>query len=150
MKKTAAEVLREARSVFPNCNLLRQIETSRWSDIASLLLSPQGREAALHKGWPTSKVLRKIPKSVARDNGLYFNAGAQEFVDPKNDLIFVGDTQAEVTLSAPTRLYRFLVMQGASLTLIVKNYAVATLACDKDSFYIINDKDGTPSVNVER
>lgn len=139
---TLEEIINAARR-YKACEKASAI-TDAASAVAAIL-SPQGREFALHTGYPrledlraSAEVWKDIPE-VSVDKGRVDSSA--------HETIAAGDTEAVVAASGPERLYRVMAMHGAKVRIEARDYAVVTATNVGGEIEVAND--GTAVVNIE-
>ena len=116
-------------------------------DAIGLLLTPQGREFALHTGFPNLEVWRMHPYEVDRSEMVLLDMGVDNFSE-NEDYIVVGNTSLEAKFDSPDKLHHIIAMHGAEVEIKVSNYAVVTVTSINATVRITND--GTAKVTVEQ
>lgn len=112
-------------------------KASDWKSGAWLLFSPQGREFIKENRYPTLDLWREM--GDMRDYGVYVDAGDINLEGAK-DVCLVGNTHANIYVSSPDILHHIIVMYGATATLIMRNYAVASVLKIDGEVRINHDK----------
>lgn len=117
-----------------------------WKSLAWLFFTPQGLEFVKDRRYPTIEVMREA-KEAMKPYGFYVDAGP---ITRSNDtnICIAGDTQATLFISDPRSLHHIVLMHGATATIILRNYAVASIVSVGGNYEIDSDK--TSKYVIER
>lgn len=98
---------------------------SSWKTLAWLFFSPQGMEFCAKNNFPTLSMFRKMDDEIA-SNCVFVDAG---LVQRNNDssIALIGDTDARLVFDDPTKVHKVVVMHGATVFIVARNYAVVKL-----------------------
>ena len=116
---------------------------SNWKTLAWLFFSPQGMEFCARHNFPTLEMFRRMDEEIA-SNCIFVDAGE---IQRNNDaaIALVGDTDARLVFDDSTKVHKVIVMHGARVFIVARNYAVVKLinvgenkvAISKDSSSVI-------------
>ncbi|MCM1295857.1 MAG: hypothetical protein NC311_09975 [Muribaculaceae bacterium] len=143
MTKDIEKILETAQR-YKACDVAHKI-TDMPSAIATLL-SPQGREFALHTCYPDLATFRENAEAVAKVRGVFLDRG--KCLVSNIDCIAVGDTELTLSLSGTDRLYHVMAMHGAHVTVDARRYATVTVTKAGGSVTITGD--GTAAISIEK
>ena len=98
---------------------------SSWKTLAWLFFSPQGVEFCQKNNFPTLPMFRKMDEEIA-SNCIFVDKGV---INRSNDssIAVIGDTDARLTFDDPTKVHKGIVMHGARVFIVARNYAVVRL-----------------------
>ena len=98
---------------------------SSWKTLAWLFFSPQGVEFCQKNNFPTLSMFRKMDEEIA-SNCIFVDKGV---INRSNDssIAVIGDTDARLTFDDPTKVHKVIVMHGARVFIVARNYAVVRL-----------------------
>lgn len=98
---------------------------SSWKTLSWLFFSPQGVEFCSKNNFPTLSMFRKMDDEIA-SNCIFVDKGV---INRSNDssIAIVGDTDARLTFDDPTKVHKVIVMHGARVFIVARNYAVVRL-----------------------
>ena len=98
---------------------------SSWKTLSWLFFSPQGIEFCQKNNFPTLSMFRKMDEEIA-SNCIFVDKGV---INRSNDasVAVIGDTDARLTFDDPTKVHKVIVMHGASVFIVARNYAVVRL-----------------------
>ena len=98
---------------------------SSWKTLAWLFFSPQGVEFCQKNNFPTLPMFRKMDEEIA-SNCIFVDKGV---INRSNDssIAVIGDTDARLTFDDPTKVHKVIVMHGARVFIVARNYAVVRL-----------------------
>lgn len=121
-------------------------------DAIDSLFTPQGSEFFRKTGYPSIDTLREGKKHLADMSGVYLDCGDITLSQPPKhtaNLLIIGDSMVNLTISQPTILYHIIVAHNASLKLNANRHSVATITVVGDcNVEVIND--GTAKVKIDR
>ena len=113
---------------------------SDWKTLSWLFFSPQGMEFCESNNFPNINLFRQLNLEALAMNHIFVDAG---YIQRSNDsqVAIVGDTSAELVFDDPTKVHKVIVMHGAKVKLITRNYAVIKLLnIEENSVDIRKDK----------
>lgn len=125
------------------CDRVRSIQTLE--GIIKLFFSGPGREFGKTKHFPSLDHLRQYRGVYNQIPGVYIDAGEVPSFDTLS--LIVGDTDATLRCNNPTYLYKTIVMHGAKVKLIARNYAVVTVTNIGGEVNV--DSDDTCIISIE-
>lgn len=98
---------------------------SSWKTLAWLFFSPQGIEFCSKTNFPTLSMFRQMDEELA-SNCIFVDKGV---INRSNDssIAVIGDTDARLTFDDSTKVHKVVVMHGASVYIVARNYAVVRL-----------------------
>ena len=98
---------------------------SNWKTLAWLFFSPQGMEFCENNNFPSLETFREI-KDDMYHHSIYVDAGV---IQRNNDaaIACIGDTDARLVFDDPTKVHKVIVMHGARVFIVARNYAVIKL-----------------------
>ncbi len=98
---------------------------SSWKTLAWLFFSPQGVEFCQKNNFPTLSMFRQMDEEIA-SNCIFVDKGV---INRSNDssIAVIGDTDARLTFDDPTKVHKVIVMHGARVFIVARNYAVVRL-----------------------
>lgn len=98
---------------------------SSWKTLSWLFFSPQGVEFCQKNNFPTLSMFRKMDEEIA-SNCIFVDKGV---INRSNDssIALIGDTDARLTFDDPTKVHKVIVMHGARVFIVARNYAVVRL-----------------------
>lgn len=99
---------------------------SDWRTMSWLFFSPQGLEFCAKNNFPPIDLFRQVDKDMLLLYNIFIDAGT---IQRTNDsqIAVIGDTQAELVFDDPTKVHKVVVMHGARVKLITRNYSVIKL-----------------------
>lgn len=96
-----------------------------WKGLCRLFFSPQGVEFCECRNFPSLELFRSIKSRVERYG---FRVDAGKMVSENDECIaLVGNTDAKLTFSDPTRVHKVVLMHGAKAEITATGYAVVRL-----------------------
>ena len=98
---------------------------SSWKTISWLFFTPQGMEFCAKHNFPTLSMFRGMDDEIALNN-IFVDAGE---IQRNNDttIACIGDTDARLVFDDPTKVHKVIVMHGARVFIVARNYAVIKL-----------------------
>ena len=98
---------------------------SSWKTLSWLFFSPQGMEFCAKKNFPTLEMFREMDDELA-SNCVFVDAGE---IQRNNDsaIACIGNTDARLVFDDPTKVHKVIVMHGARVFIVARNYAVIKL-----------------------
>ena len=98
---------------------------SSWKTLAWLFFTPQGMEFCEKNNFPTLEMFRNMDEEIA-SNSIFVDAGE---VQRNNDsaIALIGDTDARLVFDDSTKVHKVIVMHGARVFIVARNYAVVKL-----------------------
>lgn len=117
-----------------------------WKSLAWLFFTPQGLEFVRESRYPTIEVMREAGGEM-RPYGFLVDAGRITRSND-NNVCVAGDTDATIVVTDPRALRHIVVMHGARATVVLRNYAVASITCVGGRYTI--DSDATSKYIIER
>lgn len=98
---------------------------SSWKTLSWLFFSPQGMEFCEKNNFPTLSMFRDMDDEIA-SNGIFVDAGV---IQRNNDSVIacIGNTDARLVFDDPTKIHKVIVMHGATVFIVARNYAVVKL-----------------------
>ena len=98
---------------------------SSWKTLSWLFFSPQGIEFCSKNNFPTLSMFRQMDDEIA-SNCIFVDKGV---INRSNDssIAVIGDTDARLTFDDPTKVHKVIVMHGARVFIVARNYAVVRL-----------------------
>lgn len=121
--KAIDEILQKALSLGA-CNKSNGV--TDWKTLVWLFFSPQGIEFCEKNNFPTLEMFKEIGENVEPYN-VFVNAGVQK---RSNDscVAFIGPkSKGELVYDDNTKTHKVIVMHGAKVDLVLRNYAVVRL-----------------------
>lgn len=121
--KAIDEILQKALSLGA-CNKSNGV--TDWKTLVWLFFSPQGIEFCEKNNFPTLEMFKEIGENVEPYN-VFVNAGVQK---RSNDscVAFIGPkSKGELVYDDNTKTHKVIVMHGAKMDLVLRNYAVVRL-----------------------
>lgn len=114
---------------------------SSWKTLAWLFFSPQGIEFCQKNNFPTLSMFRQMDDEIA-SNCVFVDAGV---VQRNNDsaIAIIGNTDARLVFDDPTKVHKVIVMHGARVFIVARNYAVVKLVDIGDDNKVFVNKDNT-------
>lgn len=99
---------------------------SDWKTLSWLFFSPQGMEFCANNNFPPIELYRQLNVEALAINNIFVDAG---HIQRNNDsqVAVIGNTVAEFVFDDPTKVHKVIVMHGAKVKLITRNYAVVKL-----------------------
>lgn len=92
-------------------------------ELIQLFFSPQGVEFCQKNNFPTMDMLRSFRSEQARAKGAYVDAGEVRICNVER-VALIGDTEAELTYTDPTKRHVVILMHGAKAHIKASGYAV--------------------------
>lgn len=124
----------------------KSAKASDWRSLIWLMFSPQGREFCEKHAFPSLSMWSEIKTACdIKQYGVFIDAGFIHIHDRENTAL-VGDTHATLHFNSPDKVHRVMVMHGASVTLRLRNFAVAHVVKVGSGTEVIIDKDETSVV----
>lgn len=108
-----------------------------WKSLVWLFFSPQGREFCKDKNFPSLDMFRSI-KGKVESYGVY----VEEHVKLINEDAAIISGTAELVYHGPTKVYKVIIMHGASVKIRIGSYAVARVENMGGTYEVINDGTG--------
>ena len=98
---------------------------SSWKTLSWLFFSPQGMEFCEKNNFPTLETFREAKEELAY-NSIFVDAGE---IQRNNDaaIACIGNTDARLVFDDPTKVHKVIVMHGARVFIVARNYAVIKL-----------------------
>lgn len=98
---------------------------SNYKTLAWLFFTPQGMEFCEKNNFPSIESFREL-KDEMSDHSVFVDAGV---IQRNNDsaIACVGDTDARLVFDDPTKTHKVIVMHGARVFIVARNYAVVKL-----------------------
>ena len=98
---------------------------SSWKTLAWLFFSPQGLEFCSKRNFPTLPMFRQMGSELS-DNSIFVDAGV---IQRNNDtaIALIGNTDARLVFDDSTKVHKVVVMHGATVFIVARNYAVVKL-----------------------
>lgn len=121
--KAIDEILQKALSLGA-CNKSNGV--TDWRTLVWLFFTPQGIEFCEKNNFPTLEMFKEIKEDVEPYN-VFVNAGVQK---RSNDscVAFIGPkSKGELVYDDNTKVHKVIVMHGAKVDLVTRNYAVVKL-----------------------
>ena len=114
---------------------------SNWKTLSWLFFSPQGMEFCANNNFPTLEMFREMNEEIA-SNCIFVDKGV---LNRSNDssVAIIGDTDARLTFDDPTKVHKVIVMHGARVFIVARNYAVVKLVNIGDENKVFVNKDNT-------
>ena len=98
---------------------------SSWKTISWLFFTPQGMEFCAKNNFPTLPMFREMDDEIASNN-IFVDAGEIQRNNDTN-IACIGDTDARLVFDDPTKVHKVIVMHGARVFIVARNYAVVKL-----------------------
>ena len=93
-----------------------------WKSLAWLLFSPQGVEFCEKHNFPSLNQFQAIADENSTQHGVYIDKGVVK--QDNCDIALIGDTRGEIVFDDASRVHKVIVMHGASVFIVARNYAV--------------------------
>ena len=111
---------------------------SDWKTLCWLFFTPQGIEFCENNKFPTLGTFRLIADKV-KDFNVFVDSGKIKRNNDTN-IALVGETDAELVFDDNTKVHKVIVMHGAKVFIIARNYAVVRLINIDGNVNIHSDK----------
>ena len=137
--KAIDEILQKALQMGA-CNKSNGV--TDWRTLVWLFFTPQGIEFCEKNNFPTLEMFKGIKEDVEPYN-VFVNAGVQK---RSNDscVAFVGPkSKGELVYDDNSKIHKVIVMHGAKVDLVLRNYAVVRLICIGDNNEVRKHRDKT-------
>ena len=112
-----------------------------WKAISWLFFSPQGLEFCENNNFPSIETFRRIRKEYLLANNVFVDAGNIQRTNDSNVAV-IGDTAAELVFDDSTKAHKVVVMYGAKVFIVARNYAVVRIVSIGENKIVYN-KDKT-------
>lgn len=120
---------------YRRCDMFKGRETL--SELARLYKSPRGVEFCLRHHFPALAELRRFKPDRPERFGIYIDAGRITVDEPRDTVLLIGDTEAEVNC-AELRNYRVACLHGARATVNANGRAVVRCEAEEGAAIIRN------------
>lgn len=121
--KAIDEILHEALQLGA-CNKSNGV--TDWKTLVWLFFTPQGIEFCQKNNFPTLEMFRDIKEEVEGFN-VFVDAGVQKRSNDSCVALIGPKTKGELVFDDNTKVHKVIVMHGAKLDIVLRNYAVVRL-----------------------
>lgn len=121
--KAIDEILQKALQMGA-CNKSNGV--TDWKTLVWLFFTPQGIEFCQKNNFPTLEMFREIKEEVEGFN-VFVNAGVQKRSNDSCVALIGPKTKGELVFDDNTKVHKVIVMHGAKLDIVLRNYAVVRL-----------------------
>lgn len=121
--KAIDEILQKALQLGA-CNKSNGV--TDWKTLVWLFFTPQGIESCQKNNFPTLEMFREIKEEVEGFN-VFVNAGVQKRSNDSCVALIGPKTKGELVFDDNTKVHKVIVMHGAKLDIVLRNYAVVRL-----------------------
>lgn len=121
--KAIDEILQKALQLGA-CNKSNGV--TDWKTLVWLFFTPQGIEFCQKNNFPTLEMFREIKEEVEGFN-VFVNAGVQKRSNDSCVALIGPKTKGELVFDDNTKVHKVIVMHGAKLDIVLRNYAVVRL-----------------------
>ena len=99
---------------------------SDWKTMSWLFFSPQGLEFCEKNNFPSIEVFREINSDALVVNNIFVDAGT---IQRNNDtsIALIGNTDASLVFDDASKVHKVVLMHGAKVFIVARNYAVVRL-----------------------
>ena len=97
-----------------------------WKTLVWLFFTPQGIEFCQKNNFPTLEMFREIKEEVEGFN-VFVDAGVQKRSNDSCVALIGPKTKGELVFDDNTKVHKVIVMHGAKLDIVLRNYAVVRL-----------------------
>lgn len=121
--KAIDEILQKALQLGA-CNKSNGV--TDWKTLVWLFFTPQGIEFCQKNNFPTLEMFRDIKEEVEGFN-VFVDAGVQKRSNDSCVALIGPKTKGELVFDDNTKVHKVIVMHGAKLDIVLRNYAVVRL-----------------------
>ena len=121
--KAIDEILQKALQMGA-CNKSNGV--TDWKTLVWLFFTPQGIEFCQKNNFPTLEMFRDIKEEVEGFN-VFVDAGVQKRSNDSCVALIGPKTKGELVFDDNTKVHKVIVMHGAKLDIVLRNYAVVRL-----------------------
>jgi hypothetical protein len=121
--KAIDEILQKALQMGA-CNKSNGV--TDWKTLVWLFFTPQGIEFCQKNNFPTLEMFREIKEEVEGFN-VFVNAGVQKRSNDSCVALIGPKTKGELVFDDNTKVHKVIVMHGAKLDIVLRNYSVVRL-----------------------
>lgn len=97
-----------------------------WKTLVWLFFTPQGYEFCEKNNYPTIEMFREIKEDVEGFN-VFVDAGTQKRINDTCVALIGPHTKGELCYDDNTKTHKVIVMHGAKVDIVARNYAVVRL-----------------------
>lgn len=108
-----------------------------WKSLCWLFFSPQGREFCKNNNYPSLNMFRSMKENIES-----YGVHVEENTKAVNQDEAIISGTAELTYHGTDKVYKVIIMHGASVRLKVDNYAVVRVENISGSYTVDNDGTG--------
>lgn len=145
MNKQLTDIISEAKTLHA-CGAIDNV--TDWASLCGLFFSPQGREFCALRHFPDMATFAAI-KNAVESHGIYVNGGVIVISDNRENVAFVGDTQATVLVNDTDKLHHIIAMHGAHVRVVAEHFAVVSIQKYADAVVEIETPDNTAVIMEE-
>lgn len=121
-------------------------EVTDMGSACRMLFTPQGREFAVKRGFPTLDMFRGIPASVLSREGIYVDRRGS--IVRRYSVAIAGESEVTIDADNTGAVYKVMLFHGAKARVNATNYAVVTVTRVGECECEITD-DGTAKIMME-